>query len=239
MSEPRFVLYYWPIPFRAQLARYILAYAGEAWEEPDREAVFAARSADVSEQPVPFMAPPLLEDRKEGVWLSQLPAITSYLGDVLGLMPGTPAQDARTVKVINDCVDVLHDLTRNCGMQMWDEESWAAFADERLPRWLAIFDELGRRAGLDAETGTLLGTPRPGVADLVCAALWVTITDTLPKLEQVISEHAPNVYALSLRISETPAIATLRAEQKARWGDVWCEGQIEKSLRSVLAKWRP
>ena len=96
--------------------------------------------------------------------------------------------------------------------------------------------ELGARLGLDS--GTLLGTPQPGVADLACAALWISIDDTLPKLGEFIAEHAPCVYALSHRIAATPAIRDLRARQRARWGDVWCEGQIEASLRSVLATWQ-
>ena len=40
----RFTLYYWPIPFRAQPIRYILAHAGEAWDEPDRDALTAFNS---------------------------------------------------------------------------------------------------------------------------------------------------------------------------------------------------
>lgn len=239
MSAPRFTLYYWPIPFRAQPARYILAYAGADWEEPDRDAVTAVYQAEVSDQPVPFMGPPLLQDRETGFSLSQLPAIASYLGEVLGLMPGTPAQDALTRKVVSDCIDVLHAPTLNCGMKMWTEASWARFAESRLERWLSIFEDLGRRNGLSPTSGTLLGTPQPGVADLSCAALWVTIADTLPELEDMIAKQAPTMFALSSRIADTPAIAALRADQRSRWGDVWCEGEIEASLRRVLAAWRP
>ena len=51
--SPRFALYYWPIPFRGQFARYILAYAGAEWEEPDRGAVTELYQADIADQPVP------------------------------------------------------------------------------------------------------------------------------------------------------------------------------------------
>ncbi len=237
MSE-RFVLYYWPIPFRAQFARYLLAHAGARWEEPDRETVTAVYQAQISDQPVPFMGPPLFHDRESDVWLSQMPAICGYLGEVFGLMPGSPALDGLTRKVLGDCTDVLQEMTLNCGEAMWTEESWASFARTRLPRWLQIFEDLGHRHGLTHDTGTLLGTPKPGVADLACSALWVTMIDTLPKLQNLLGRHAPNVVALSHRIATEPAIAALRAEQNAAWGDVWCEGQIEASLRSVLGDWQ-
>lgn len=234
----RFTLYYWPIPFRAQFARYILAHAGEAWDEPDVDALLELYQAPLQEQPVPFMAPPVLHDAEADLWLSQAVSITSYLGERFGLMPGTPEKDALTRKVLGDCLDVLHGLTLNCGAAMWDDESWAEFAGERLPRWLEIFETLGSRHGLRSDQGTLLGTAEPGVADLACAALWVTICDTLPELEELIAQHAPKVLALSHRIGALPAIAELRADQKQRWGNLWCEGQIEASLRSVLANWQ-
>lgn len=236
MTE-RFVLYYWPIPFRAQFPRYVLAYAGATWSEPDREEVFALYQERISDQPLPFMGPPVLHDRETGLWVSQAPAITGYLGEVLGLMPDTPGDGALTRKVLSDCIDVLHGLTRHCGTAMWTDETWQPFAEIRLPRWLQIFEELGRRNGLSARDGTLLGTPEPGVADLACAALWVTIVDKLPALRAPVARHAPNVLALSNRVAATPAIAALRAEQTRQWGDVWCEGQIEDSLRSVLRRW--
>ncbi|MEL6277647.1 MAG: glutathione S-transferase [Pseudomonadota bacterium] len=234
----RFTLYYWPIPFRAQSIRYILAYAGETWSEPSREDVLALYQGPITKQPMPFMGPPLLRDHQEDVWISQSCAIASYLGEVLHLTPGSPAKDALTQKVLGDCVDVLQALTRDCGATMWTAEEWTMFAEHRLPRWLQIFEELGARHDLKPDSGTLLGTPEPGVADLACAALWIPICDKLPKLQSVIAEHAPNVLALSQRLSNLAPIAALRAEQAERWGDVWCEGQIEESLRNVLASWR-
>ena len=188
----RFVLYYWPIPCRAQSIRYILAYAGEAWDEPDLDEVTALYQSPVLEQPVPFMGPPILHDRQDGVWLSQAPAIAGYVGEAVDLMPGTATNDALTQKVLSDCIDVLHALTQNCGALMWTKETWSSFAEHRLPRWLQIFEELGARNALKADSGTLLGTPKPGVADLACASLWVTIWDLLPQLRQMIGEHAPN-----------------------------------------------
>ena len=235
----RFALYYWPIPFRAQFVRYILTHAGARWDEPDSSALVDLYRAKIADQPFPFMAPPLLHDREGGLWISQMPAICSYLGEVFDLMPGTPEKDALTRKVLGDCTDVIQGMTCNCGATMWTRESWDAYAETRLPRWLEIFEETGRRHGLTNESGTLLGTPEPGVADLACAALWVTIADLLPQLQDLMTRHAPHVLALSHRIADAPAIRALRSEQAAAWGDVWCSGQIEDSLRTVLEGWSP
>lgn len=234
----RFVLYYWPIPFRAQIIRYILAHAGLSWQEPDSDAVADFYRSEIPDQPVPFIGPPVLYDAEADLWLSQMSAIAAYLGEVLDLMPGTPAQDAMTHKILGDCTDVLQATTLNCGAAMWTQDGWGDFARDRFPRWLQVFEDLGRRHGLTADAGTLLGTPEPGVADLACAALWVTMIDKLARLEGIVTRHAPNVLALSRRVAAEPAIAELRSDQTARWGDIWCAGQIEASLRSVLDAWR-
>ncbi|MCA9492320.1 MAG: NUDIX domain-containing protein [Myxococcales bacterium] len=42
-------------------------------------------------------------------------------------------------------------------------ETWDAFVAARLPRWMHIFEETGRRYGLTEQGGTLLGTPEPGL----------------------------------------------------------------------------
>ena len=41
-------------------------------------------------------------------------------------------------------------------------------------QWLAYQEEIGRRHGLTADTGFLLGGDRPGIADIVTATLWST-----------------------------------------------------------------
>lgn len=233
---PRFSLYYWPIPFRGQFPRYIMAYAGVAWDAPPPEAVRKMYRAKIDDQPVPFMGLPVLHDRETDTWLSQMPAICGYLGQALGLLPSPAAQAARSLKILGDCADVLEGLTRHCGAQMWTDEAWHRYAEDRLARWLHIFESTARQNGIRADAGTILGTDSPGVADLACAALWITIWDKLPALRPILEGNAPRVMALSHRIGETAAIAELRRQQQAQWGDAWCGGEIERSLRSVLAR---
>ncbi|MEO1193721.1 MAG: glutathione S-transferase [Pseudomonadota bacterium] len=237
--SPRFTLHYWPIPFRAQPLRYLLAYADVPWQESETDALVALYKAEPEAQPLPFMGFPILHDREADLWLSQMPAIAGYLGSLSGLMPSDSGKAAETYKVLGDVSDVLQAMTLDCGAQMWTPEAWEAFAQDRFLQWLQIFEVNGQGHGLAADSGTLLGTPEPGVADLACAALWVTMAEKLPKLEALIAKGAPLVWSLSNRIAAHPRIAALRAEQQSAWGEVWCEGEIEQSLRSALAAWDP
>ncbi|WP_068119074.1 glutathione S-transferase family protein [Tropicimonas marinistellae] len=228
-------LYYWPLPFRGHFIRYVLAHAGTRWDEPPIEALAALKNAPVSEQPLPFMAPPLLHDRGADIWVAQMPAILAYLGEKHALYPCDPAKDALTNTLIGNAGDVLEEITCNCGRTMWSQEAWDAFVDVRLPRWMAIFEEIGRRHGLTDDAGTMLGTPQSTLADLAVAALWATMTECLPAIEPLLKTHAPAIAALSNRVAAMPAISAMRAEWRAQHGEAYCGGQIEASIRHVLA----
>lgn len=120
---PDYTLVYWPIPFRGHFARFVLAHAGATWDETGYDEVIAQKSLPVAEQPYPFMAPPLLVDHADGRRLSQLPAILMFLGRRHGLT-GEPD---RALRLICDAMDVLFEITRYHGAQMWDRGNWAAF----------------------------------------------------------------------------------------------------------------
>ena len=232
----RYALYYHPIPFRGHFIRYVLAYAGQDWDEPDHDEVLRLKALPVTGQPYPFMAPPMLHDRNHDVWLAQLPAILTYLGVAHHLMVAQPGGEARVQKVIADCNDVLEGITCNCGARMWDEGSWSAFITGRLPRWLEIFEATGRAHRMDGTGVFLLGTGEPSLADLATAALWHTICDKLPELDAVVRAHAPEVHALSYRIANLPRIRAMRDRTDEQWGHAYCGGQIEASLRRMLGK---
>ncbi|HUD29097.1 MAG TPA: glutathione S-transferase, partial [Novosphingobium sp.] len=88
--------YYWPMPFRGQFIRAILAYAGKDWIENDAEAIGRLMEKAPKDQPVPFMGPPVLVERAGGFALSEMPAIALYLGETLGLLPDTARGRAMT-----------------------------------------------------------------------------------------------------------------------------------------------
>jgi glutathione S-transferase len=228
-----FTLHYWPIPFRGQFVRSVLAYAGASWAEAGFDETIAQRAADPSAQLVPHMGPPVLTDHRHGVHISQMPAILSYLGEAFGLFPEGPALRAMCHKVIGDSNDVLYEMTRHNGDQMWTRAAWAAY-QPRLARWMAIFEETGRRHGLTPQSGFVFGTQAACLADLVTATLWGTMTAKFPPLRVMLGTHAPAIAGLSDRIGAIPSQAELRHQSDASWGDAWCSGQIEASLRKVI-----
>ncbi len=230
---PDYDLYYWPLPFRGQFIRAILAFAGKRWNEFDESAVSKAMAAHPERQAVPFMGPPMLIDHHANAAIAEMPAIAMYLGETLGLLPASALERALTLKVVADANDVIDELTLDGGRQMWTPERWHEFRP-RLARWMRIFEETGRRHGLGPGDGFLLGGQRPGVADLVAATLWGTMIDRLPPLATLLEEHAPGCAGLAQRLYAEPALANLAAVSREQFGDGYCGGEIEKSLRRVV-----
>ncbi|NSY41369.1 glutathione S-transferase [Leisingera sp. ANG59] len=225
----RYQLYYWPIPFRGHFIRYVLAYAGQEWEEPGFDAVAELKNRGVADQPHPFMAPPLLADTRTGTHLSQMPAILMALGREYELL----TEPEQTLRLICDASDILFEITRYHGALMWDAESWVDFHGNRLPRWMQIHERIVVEAGVSAGKGCLWGRDRPGLADLVLGALWHTMIDRLPPLRLLLHNNAPVLEGLAGRIAAEPPIAALINDWAAH-EPKYCAGQIEASLLNML-----
>ena len=228
-------LYYWPVPFRGQFVRAVLAFAGKSWIEADPAAISHLLDGPAEHRPVPFMAPPVLIDNASKFAIAQMPAIVFYLGETLGLMPATPALRATTVKVVNDANDVIDDLTLDGGRLMWTQARWRDFAP-RLEKWMGLWEETGRRHGLTARSGFLLGGDAPGLADVVTATLWSVMTSRFPPIGRLLDEVAPMTAALTMRIADLPSLAALAAKARQDYGDAYCGGRIEASLRRMLER---
>ena len=228
-------LYYWPVPFRGQFIRAILAYAGETWVEHDANEIEKMMTAAPGDQPVAFMGPPLLVDIRTGFALSEMPAIAIYLGDILGLIPDDAATRATTSKVVNDANDVIDEITIDGGRELWVPQTWNEFVP-RLKRWMAIWEATGVRHGLTDDEGFLLGTDKASVADIVTSTLWSTMTGRFPVIATMLEETAPRTAALSRRLQDVPSLKALKKESDARYGDAYCGGEIEKSLFKVAGK---
>lgn len=228
-----YTLYYWPLPFRGQFVRSVLAHVGASWTEASIEDLITLKDAEPTSQLVPHMGPPVLTDHTADLSLAQTPAILSYLGDKYGLVPKDPARAALTAKIIADANDVLYEMTLHNGAQLWTQERWDTYRP-RLGRWMAISEEHGRRHDLTVEVGHVLGTDVPGLADLVVHILWGVMTSKLPALRPLLEATAPAIAALSDRIARRPEQEKLRVHSDDEYGDEWCSGQIEASLRAVL-----
>lgn len=228
-----YTLYYWPLPFRGEFVRSALAHAGASWTEAGIEELIALKDAEPAQQLVPHMGPPVLTDHGANLSLSQMPAILGYLGGKHGLIPNDPVRTALTAKIIADANDVLYEMTLHNGAQMWTQERWDAYRP-RLGRWMKIFEEDGRRHGLTIEAGHVLGTEAPSLADLAVHALWGVMTAKLPTLRPMLETNAPAIAALSDRVARLPEQEALRLRSDEAYGEEWCSGQIEASLRAVL-----
>ena len=228
-----YTLYYWSVPFRGQFVRAILAYAGKSWSEGGDAAIAGMRSGPVKDMPIPFMGPPLLVDAKTNFAIAEMPAIVLYLGETLSLLPESPERRALTMKIVNDANDVIDEITLDGGRQMWTKAKWRKFIP-RLKRWMSFWEETGRRHGLQPASGFLLGGSAPGVADVVTATLWSTMAERFPAIGAMLAETAPMTAALTRRVASLPPLAKLAAKAKRDYGDAYCGGQIEASLRRVL-----
>jgi glutathione S-transferase len=226
-------LYYWSVPFRGQFVRAVLAYAGKSWTEGGDAAISKLMGGPAKDMPVPFMGPPILVDNKAKFAIAQMPAIVLYLGETLEMLPATPALRAFTMKIVNDANDVIDEITQDGGRAMWTEKRWHDFAP-RLRKWMSFWEETGRRHGLKARSGFILGGETPGIADIVTAILWSTMADRFPAIAAILDETAPMTRALTRRIADLPALASLAARARKDYGDAYCGGQIEASLRKVL-----
>lgn len=225
-------LYYWPVPFRGQFVRAVLAYAGKTWTERDSAAIAALMDGPVDAMPVPFMGPPLLIDKDAAFAIAEMPAIVLYLGETLDLMPPTPTLRAMTMKIVADANDVIDEITLDGGRQMWTATRWRKFVP-RLTRWMSFWEETGHRHGLTADAGFLLGGNAQGIADVVTATLWITMTDRFPPIAALFKEAAPMTAALARRVSDLPPLAALAAMARENYGEDYCGGAIEASLRKV------
>ena len=227
ISEPQYELYYWPLPFRGCFVSYLFAYRDvPLLEVTDFEEINDLKNALPSEQEIPFMGPPVLRDLETGRTLSQMPAIVLYASQELDLMPKDQADIAMSLKVLMDCNDLLMEICRYNGSMMWEREAWQEFRSQRLPRWLDIFEESLKR-------GTI-GQDAVSFADIGIFALFGNMTRCLPELEPDVRSRAPGIHALCQNIGSKPSLAAFVADQEQKYGQLYCGGQIEESIRKML-----
>ena len=228
-----YTIYYWSAPFRGDFARLPLVYAKVPYNEASTKDIVGIRKRAPEDQPYPVMAPPMLGHGE--TFLNQMPALVYCLGEQLDLLPESAAGRAQVIKTICDCNDVLGEITRHNRAQMWTPETWADFVGGRFVRWLRIFEAVGVHHGLSENAGAFLGGDKVTVVDLSVFALWGTMTRCLPAIEPVLRKHAPSVMSLCDRIAVTPQVVAFLAAQHEVYGDRYAGGEIEASIRSMLA----
>lgn len=226
----KYKLYYWNAPFRGNFPRLCLEDQGIQYEELDPSEIYPDKRLDIQ---FPGMAPPFLFDKKHNKYLTQMPAITMYLGDTHGLLPKSKLERALSGKLLLDCNDILHEITNYNGLTMWKEGPWKEFRAERLPVWMRIFEKIGKENGLKKTGGFMFGE-HISVADYAATALFGSMVYCLPELKEDLQEHAPKISALCERVEKRKKIKSFLEKQREEIGLLYCGGQIEKSIRKML-----
>ena len=228
MPQPKYLLYYWPLPFRGCFVSYLFAYRDVPLQEvADFEEIIDLKDQRPSKQEIPFMGPPVLRDVGSSRSLSQMPAIVLYVSRELDLLPEDPFDQAIGMKVLMDCNDLLMEICRYNGSIMWERDEWINFRSQRLPRWMDIFEEtLNRRT---------IGKDLVSFADIAVYALFGNMTRCLPELEPDVRNGAPGIHDLCQKIGSKHSLAEFVARQEQEYGKLYCGGQIEKSIREMLA----
>ena len=125
-----------------------------------------------------------------------------------------------------DCNDVLMEICRYNGSIMWEREEWNQFRSERFPRWLRIFEESLNRG--------FIGNARVSFADIGVFALFGNMMRCLPELEADVLAHAADIHAFCQQMGAQPSLAAHVAEQERQYGNLYCGGYIEESIRRML-----
>lgn len=226
----KYLLYYWDVPFRGVFPQLFLEEVAAEYEFHDASEIYPKRSLKIHN---PGMAPPYLFDILHDRYLAQMPAILIHLARVYDYLPKRIETVDLALKTILDCHDILTEITNNGGQVMWHQKEWKDFRDERLPRWMKIFEKTGVDHGLKSDHGFLLGS-KISVADISTTALFGTMIYSFPELKNDFKKYAPHVSALCERIEARPKISAFLEKQRAKYGNSYCGGKIEKSLRDML-----
>ena len=227
-------LYYWPVPFRGDFIRLLLEEANEKYSDATYDEIINLKSMSPEKQPFPSMAPPFLHDLNSDIFLSQMPVIVMYLSEKINYLPKGSFKSAICLKLLLDSNDVLAEITNLNGTIMWEYDKWRQFREKRLKRWFEIFEQTGQQFGLNSDSDYLLGGDQISAADIITYALWGTMIRCIPELSVDFQKHSPNLFALCQRIASRPNIQKFVESQSRRYGNLYCGGQIEKSIRRML-----
>jgi glutathione S-transferase len=96
---------------------------------------------------------------------------------------------------------------------------------------MKIFEKTGVDHSLKSDHGFLLGSTI-SVADN--ATTFWNMINSFPELKNEFNKYAPHVSALCVRIEARPNISPFLKTQREKYGNTYCGGKIERSLRDML-----
>ena len=225
MSEPAYVLYYWPeIQGRGEFVRLALEEAGAAYVDIARlprskgggvEAILRLLRGELGPH-IPF-APPILQ--AGDVVVAQTAAILQFLGPRLGLVPRDPVDQLWVHQLqltVADLVVEVHDTHHPIAVDLYYAQQKPEahrrtrhFLSERVPKFLGYFERV-----LDASGGPwALGTTFSYV-DLSLFQLMEGHRYAFPRRMKAVEPRLPRLRALTDAVRQRPRIAAYLASER-------------------------
>ncbi|HWO20399.1 MAG TPA: glutathione S-transferase [Kofleriaceae bacterium] len=218
-------LFYWPqIQGRGEFVRLVLEDSGVDYVDVCRTSDGLDRLNRIMHgEGAPLMpfAPPFL--RVDDLWLSHTAAITSFLGEKLGLAPLFPQEQlvARSVALtIADLVTEVHDTHHPITVERAYETQVepaklraAAFRDYRMPQFLRYLERTIVRNDHTGGAGVLVGTEISYV-DLSAFQVIEGLRLAFPRAFERISRELPRLIALHDRVGMRPRLASYLASER-------------------------
>jgi glutathione S-transferase len=211
----QYELYYWPgIQGRGEFPRLVLEDAGADYADVGRDKDGIAKmQAVMAELGVPF-APPFL--RAGDVVVGQTAAITSFLGDRLGLAPRDDGGRFAALTIaltIADLVDEAHDthhpITGGEAYETQKPEAKlraAGFRDRRIPKFLGYLENLL------AKNGQVLAGNEISYVDLSAFQIIEGLRYAFPKA--MAKQKIPKLLALRDTVAARPRLAAYLASKR-------------------------
>lgn len=218
-------LFYWPqIQGRGEFVRLVLEDTGVHYVDVCRTSDGLERLNQIMHgEGAPLMpfAPPFL--RADDLWLSHTAAITSFLGEKLGLAPLFEQERlvARSIALtIADLVTEVHDTHHPISVEHEYERQQepaklraAAFRDYRMPQFLRYLERTIVRNDRTGGAGVLVGTDVSYV-DLSAFQVIEGLKLAFPRAFGKISRELPRLTALHDRVGMRPRLASYLASER-------------------------
>lgn len=223
-EKERYVLHYWPgLPGRGELVRLLFEEAGVPYVDvarlPEAEETIERVLTGEAGGLLPF-APPILE--ADGLRIAQTANILQFLAPRFGLVPDDEASRVAANQIQLTLADLLaeaHDTHHPIAASKYYEEQKpeakrraASFVTERMPKFLAYFEELLRRNR--KSRGRYLVGPGLTYVDLSMFHVLSGLAYAFPNAFARLAPRLPLLCALRDRVAARPRIAAYLASER-------------------------
>lgn len=225
MSEPAYVLYYWPeIQGRGEFVRLALEEAGAPYVDIARlprskgggvEAILRVLGGDLGPH-IPF-APPIL--RAGQIVVAQTAAILQFLGPRLDLVPSDPADQLWVHQLqltVADLVVEVHDTHHPIAVDLYYAQQKVEahrrtrhFLSDRLPKFLGYFERVLQTSGGPWALGKTFS-----YVDLSLFQLMEGHRYAFPRRMKALEPRLPRLRTLAEAVRQRPRIAAYLASER-------------------------